>query len=87
MMWTEVVGGGGEDETTRHGGAVGRSTCWSNKGPERAWVDIRAWGVGGEVVAAGAGFGYCRIIWGKKGFWGGVTGRGKRTRFSSKGVI
>ena len=49
----------------------------------RAWVDIHAEGVGGEVVAAGAGVGYCGILWEKEGVWGGDTGRGRLTIFSS----
>ena len=49
----------------------------------RAWVEICAEVVGGEVVAVGAGVVYCGILWGNEGFWGGDTGRERRTRFSS----
>ena len=48
-----------------------------------AWDEIRAGDVGGEVVAAGAGVGYCGILWGKEGVWGRATVRGRTTRFSS----
>ena len=65
------VGGGcwngGEEEIVRHGGAVGRATCCSDKDLERAWADVRAWGFGSEVVADGAGVGYCGILW-----WNGI---------------
>ena len=73
----------GEEEIARSGGSVGRATCCYDKDLERAWVDIHAGGVEGEVVAAGASVGYCGIFWGKEGVWGGATGRGRRTRFSS----
>ena len=48
-----------------------------------AWVDICAGGVGGEVVAADTGVGYCGILWGKEGFWDRDTGRLRQTRFGS----
>ena len=62
---------------------MGGGTCCSYEDLVHAWVDIRAGGIGGEVVAAGAGVGYCGILWGKEGFCGGATGRGRRTIFSS----
>ena len=40
-----------------------RSTCFTDKELDRTWVDVRAWGVGSEVVSAGAGVGYCGILW------------------------
>ena len=49
----------------------------------RAWVNIRAGGVWGEVVASGAGVGYFGILWGKEGVWEGLTGSRRRTGFSS----
>ena len=72
-----------EEEIERHGGAVWRVTCCSNEDLERAWVDIHAGGVGGEVVAFDAGVGYCGILREKERVWGGATGIGRRTRFSS----
>ena len=33
-------------------------------------------------MAAGAGVGYCGILWGKEGVWGQATGRGRQTIFS-----
>ena len=85
-LWHDVGGcgwEGGEEEIAQHGGAVGGGTCCSYKDLVRAWVDIRAGGIGGEVVAAGAGVGYFGILWGKEGVWGGDTDRGRRTRFRS----
>ena len=85
-LWHDVGGSSwevGEEEIERHGGAVWRVTCCYNEDLERAWVDIRSGGVGGEAVAADAGVGYCGILWGKEGVWGGATGRGRRTRFRS----
>ena len=38
----------------------------------RTWVDICAGGIGGKVVASGAGVGYCGILWGKGGFGAGL---------------
>ena len=52
-------------------------TCCYNEDLERAWVDIHSGGVGGEAVAADAGVGYCGILWGKEGVWGGATGMGR----------
>ena len=66
---------------------MGRATCCTDKDMERAWVDIWEWGVGDEVVAAGAGVGYFRILWGKEEVWRGATGRGRQTIFISKCVI
>ena len=81
------VGGGcwkeGEEKITRRGGAVGRATCCSDKDLERSWVGVSAWGFGSELVDAGTGLGYCRILWGNGRVWGGDKGRGKRTIFSS----
>ena len=66
---------------------MGRAICFSDKDLERAWDDISAWDVRGEVVAAGAGVSYCGILWEKEGVWGGATGRGRKTIFRSKCVI
>ena len=74
---------GGEEDIAQRGGAVGGGTCCSYKDLVCAWVVICAGGVGGEVVAAGAGVGYCGIFWGEEGGWGGATVRGSRTIFSS----
>ena len=85
-LWHDLGGyswEGGEKEILRCRGAVGRATYCSYKDLVRSWADICAEGVGGEVVAAGAGVGYCGILLGKEGVWGGATGRGRRTRFSS----
>ena len=41
---------------------MGRATCCSDEDLERTWVDVRAWGVGSEVVSAGAGVSYCGIL-------------------------
>ena len=38
---------------------MGGATCCSYKDLVREWVDIRAGGIRGDVVAAGAGVGYC----------------------------
>ena len=65
-LWNDVEGScweGGYKEIARRRGAVDRATFCSDKDLERACVDIRAGGVGGEVVAAGAGVGYCGILW------------------------
>ena len=83
MMWAAVVG---REERRRFYDTEERwgwGTCCSYNDLVRAWVDICSGGIGGEVVAAGAGVGYCGILWGKEGFWGGATGRGRQTRFSS----
>ena len=83
-LWHDMRGCGwerGEEEIAQHGGAVGGGTCCSYKDLVRAWVDICAGGVGGEVVAAGASVGYCGILWGKEGVWGRYTGRVQQTRF------
>ena len=66
-LWHDVGGcgwEGGEEEIARHGGEVGGSTCCSYKDLMHAWVGIHAGGVGGEVLAAGAGVEYCGILWG-----------------------
>ena len=78
-MW---LGGrrGGDCTTRRSDGGGG--TCYSYEDLVRAWVDILAGGIGGEVVAAGAGVGYYGILWGNEGVWGGATGRGRRNIFS-----
>ena len=61
------VGGGcckgGEEDIVRHRGAVGRATCCSDKDLERAWAGVCAEGFRSELVAAGAGVGYCGILW------------------------
>ena len=85
-LWHDVCGCGwerGEEEIAQHRGVVGGGTCCVYKDLVRAWVDTRAGVVGGKVVAAGAGVGYCGIIWGKEGVWGGDTGRGRQTIFST----
>ena len=85
-MWHDLCGYGwdrGEEEIARRRGAVGEGTYYSYKDLVRAWVDICAGGVGGEVVAAGVGAGYYGILWRKEGFWEGITGRRRRTGFSS----
>ena len=61
----------------------GGGPCCSYKDLVCAWVDICAGGVGGEVVAADTGVGYCGILWGKEGFWDRDTGRLRQTRFGS----
>ena len=66
---------------------MGRSTCCSKEDLERAWVDVSAWVFGSEVVVAGARISYCGILWWNGRVWGGATGRGGRTRFSSKCTI
>ena len=66
--------------TWRSGG--GGSTCCAYKDLMRTWVDILAGGIWGKVVASGAGVGYCGILWGEEGVWGGATGRGRQTIFS-----
>ena len=67
------VGGGcwkgGEEEIARSGGVTGRSTFFSDEDLERAWADVCAWGFGSEVVADGAGVGYCKILWWNGRFW------------------
>ena len=84
-LWHDVCGFGwerGEEEIVPRGGAVGGGTYCAYKDLVRDWVDIRAGGIGGKVVAAGSDVGYCRILWGKEGVWGRATGRGRRTIFS-----
>ena len=64
-LWHDVGNScweGGEEDIERRGGSVGRSTCCSDEDLERTWVDIHAGAVGGEVVTAGAGVGYCGIL-------------------------
>ena len=56
---------------------MGGGICCSYKDLLRAWADIHAGGIGGEVVASGAGVCYYRILWVKKGSWVGATGRGR----------
>ena len=51
---------------------MGVGTYCSYKDLVRAWVDICAGAISGEVVAAGAGVGYCGIFWGKEGFGAGL---------------
>ena len=53
---------GGEEEIAPRGGAVGRATCCSDEDLERDLVYICTQGFGSEVVAAGAGVGYCGIL-------------------------
>ena len=60
----------------------GGGTCCDYEDLVRDWVDIHTGGVGGKVVASGAGVGYCIILWGKEGVWGGATGRVRRNIFS-----
>ena len=64
-LWHDVGGScreGGEEDIAQRGRVVGRATCCSGEYLERTWVDIHAWGVGGELVATGAGVGYCGIL-------------------------
>ena len=77
----------GEEEIALYRGKVGRSTCCSDKNLERACADVCAWGFGSEVVSAGAGVGYCGILWWNGRVWGGATGKGRKTIFSSKCII
>ena len=89
-LWHDVCGCGwerGEEEIARRRGAVGEGTYYSYKDLVRAWVDICAGRIEGEVVAAGACVGYCRVLWGKEGGWGRATGMGRRTIFSIKCAI
>ena len=84
-LWHDVCGRvleGGEGEIAQRGGTVGGDTCGSFEDLVRAWFDIHAGVTGGEVVAAGVSVGYCRILWGKEGFLGRSTGRGRQTTFS-----
>ena len=84
-LWYNVCGCGWErreEETARRGGAVGGSTCCAYEDLVHTWVEIRAGGIGGKVVAAGVSVGYCGILWGKEGVWGGASSRGRRTIFS-----
>ena len=60
---------------------MGGATCCAYEALVLAWVDICAGVVGGKVLTAGTGVGYCRILGGKEGVWGGATGRGRRTIF------
>ena len=60
---------------------MGGGTFCAYEDRVRAWVDIHAGGGGGKVLAAGVGVGYCVILWGKEGVWGGDTGRGRKTIF------
>ena len=46
---------------------MGGGTCCAYKDLVRDWVDIRAGGIGGEFVAAGAGVGYGGILGGMEG--------------------
>ena len=85
-LWHDVCGcgwEGGEEEITQRRGAVEGASCCSYKDLVRAWVDICAGVIGGEVVDAGDSVGYCGILWGDEGVWGGSTGRGMINRFSS----
>ena len=69
-IFHDVGGGcwkGGEEEIAQRRGAVGRATCCFEEDMEHAWADVRAWGFGSEVVADGAGVGYCGILW-----WNGI---------------
>ena len=64
-LWHDVCGCGWErveEEISRRGGAVRGTTCCAYEDLVRAWVDICAGGIGGKVVAAGAGVGYCGIL-------------------------
>ena len=82
MMCAAVVG---RDESRRLHDMEerwGGGSCCAYKYLMRARVDIRAGGIGGKVVAAGDGVGYCRILWGKEGVCGRATGRGRQTLFS-----
>ena len=74
---------GGKADIERRRGVMGRATCSSFKELVRTWVEIFAGDVVGELVDAGASIGYCGILGGKEGVWGGDTGRGSRTRFRS----
>ena len=82
------VGGGcwkgREEEIAKREEAVGRVTCCSDKDLERAWADVHAWAFLNEVVASGAGVGYCGILLWNWRVWGGDTRRGRQTRFISK---
>ena len=55
MMCADVVGR--EERRRLHDAEErwGGGTCYSYEDLVRAWVDILAGGIGGEVVAAGAG--------------------------------
>ena len=75
---------GGEEDIAQHRGAVERTTCCSNEYLERAWDDFHAWEFGSEVAAAGAGVGYCGILWWNGRLWGGATGREMRIIFIIK---
>ena len=61
---------------------MGEGTCYAYEDLLCSWVDIWAGGIGGKVVDAGAGVGYCKILWVKEGVWDRATGRGRRTIFS-----
>ena len=83
MMWAAVVGREEmrrlHDAEERWGGAPDvpmRTLC-------ALGLTFMQRALGGEVVAAGAGVGYCGILWEKEGVWGGDTGRGRLTIFSS----
>ena len=83
MMCAAVVG---RDERRIFHDAEGRwegGTCCSYEDLVRAWVDICAGVVWGEVVASGTGVRYCGILWGKEGVWDRDTCRGRKTRFRS----